>query len=194
MTNETAGNWVECVADNDYEIYDQYPYPIRRKGKDKVIGEAFDKANGYITCKLNRKAYKKHRIIAQQFIDNPNNLPCVDHINRVRTDNRLENLRFVSYAENAKNKSSHHGIDYEYFDDIPCESPDDIIEVRDYNGNEFEDLYYCDDYFYQWNGIQYRRLHINYTKSGLARVCSHTIEGMKCDIYYSAFKRLYGID
>ena len=44
-----------------------------------------------------------HRLLAKMFIPNPENKPCVDHINRIRTDNRLEDLRWATYYENAKN-------------------------------------------------------------------------------------------
>lgn len=44
-----------------------------------------------------------HRLIAEAFIPNPDNKPCIDHINTTRTDNRIENLRWVSYKENNNN-------------------------------------------------------------------------------------------
>ena len=188
-----TGEWLECIADKDYEIWNQYPYPLRRKGSDKVISECLRSSDGYACCKLNNITYQKHRIIAQQFIDNPNNLPFIDHINHNRADNRIENLRWCSSSENNKNKASNKGIVYDYFDEIPCENIDDIIEVRDYGRHIFEDLYYCNDCFYFFNGIQYRRLHINYKKNGSAYVQPYDNEGRNCCIYYSKFKRLYDL-
>ena len=44
-----------------------------------------------------------HRFIAEQLLPNPLNLPQVDHINRVRHDNRVENLRWVTRTENMQN-------------------------------------------------------------------------------------------
>ena len=194
MTEQTIGEWIECVVDNDYEIYTAFPYPIKKKGSYRIIAEWIHRT-GYVNCKLNNRIYQKHRIVAQQFIPNPNNLPFIDHINRNRADNRIENLRWVSNSENQRNKASQKGIVYEYFDKIPCETDEDIIEVRDYNEDQFEHLYYCDDFFYVYDGIHYRRLHINYTKRGhYAYVCADSIDNKKCSICYSKFKTLYGLD
>jgi len=64
--------------------------------------------NGYkrLTLIKNGKQHKLyvHRIIAEAFIENPLNKPFIDHINRIKTDNRIENLRWCSCSENNLNK------------------------------------------------------------------------------------------
>ena len=50
------------------------------------------------------KRLKVHRLVAMAYIENPDNKPQVDHINRVRSDNRISNLRWVTPLENMENK------------------------------------------------------------------------------------------
>lgn len=58
----------------------------------------------WLTCKDGKKRYfMKHRVIAYYLIPNPQNKPQVDHINTIKTDNRVENLRWVDQSENNKN-------------------------------------------------------------------------------------------
>jgi hypothetical protein len=64
---------------------------------------------GYLDVNLCRLGDKKirrrvHRLVLAAWIPNPEEKPCVDHINRIRSDNRLENLRWVTHAENNENQ------------------------------------------------------------------------------------------
>lgn len=62
--------------------------------------------NGYARVYMRRDSTNKredvyvHRIIAELFIENPDNLPEVNHINCIRTDNRWENLEWISRTDN----------------------------------------------------------------------------------------------
>ena len=185
-------SWETLAADSDYEIYNEFPYSIRKKSNGKILKESIDR-QGYYSVHLNQKTYRKHRIVAQQFIPNPNNYKCVDHINRDRTDNRIENLRYVSYSENNFNKTSSCNIKYEFIDYE--DEPDDLIIVTDYGKHEFEDYYYSpsENRFYFDNGVQYRVLHINYEKTGSAFVYTFTTEHKRVKIRFNRFKKLYDL-
>ena len=152
------GHWEELKVDNDYEIFSEYPYSIKRKGKDKLISEFI--SNGYIRCNISGKMYLKHRLIAFQWIPNPNNYKQIDHINKNPAENRIENLRWCNQSINNRNKSSNNGVKYEYFDEL--EHKFDLIEVEEYGNYKFEDYYFdpIDNEFYYFNGKQYRKLFI----------------------------------
>ena len=67
-----------------------------------------DKGGYYciVLCKDGKqKHFSIHRLIALAFIPNPDNKPCIDHINRNKSDNRIENLRWVTKSENQRNQS-----------------------------------------------------------------------------------------
>ena len=61
--------------------------------------------NGYMRIGLPKNGKSKkflvHRLLALHFIPNPENKKCVDHINGIKYDNRLENLRWLTNKENS---------------------------------------------------------------------------------------------
>ena len=75
---------------------------IRKTRCDFMHGWITNK--GYRAFTIFGKSVEGHRLVAEKYIPNPDNKPQVDHINRVRHDNRVENLRWVSRSENCDNR------------------------------------------------------------------------------------------
>jgi hypothetical protein len=96
----------------------------------------------------------------------------------------MDNLRWTDESGNNNNKSSD-----ELFDDIS----DDAIVADDYNGWKFEFLYFHENIFYYYNGIKYRKLHINEMKCGCLCVNVHDVLGKNRAICYNKFKYEYNL-
>ena len=75
--------------------------------RQECIKQSRIDSNGYyvVTLCKDRKSVSTyiHRLLAEAFIPNPDNKPCIDHINTITTDNSLENLRWVTAEENSNN-------------------------------------------------------------------------------------------
>ena len=179
-------SWQEVKGFPNYEIFSEYPFQIRKKSNQRILKETILKTTGYIVCRLNNKMYLKHRIIANNFIENPNNYEFVDHINHVRTDNRIENLRFVSNRMNSNNRANQEFVD---------EIPEDNISVEKYNNWNFEFLYFVpeNDTFYVYNGINYVVKPKFQNKSGYWFIAVCDTNNKQRSIYYNKFKEIYGL-
>ena len=190
--------FVTLIENEDYEISTDYPYVIRKKANEQIVSEHINNNNGYIQLTLSKQVngitvwhkYLKHRLVAKQFIENPNNYAYVDHINRNKLDNRIENLRWCSSSDNNKNRTSSCGVEYEFFDDID----DEAVVVTDYGTHRFENYYYSPekDAFYFYNGVKYRRLHVNEMKNGYLFVYMMSTENKQVQVMLLRFKKLYG--
>ena len=151
-------SWQELIDfENDYEIFTEYPYQIRRKSDGLIISEWIN--GGYVKICLNNYNYLKHVIVAKQFLfnDDPINKTDVDHINHDKTDYHIENLRWVSRSDNCKNKSSHCGVKYEFIDELP----NDCVIIDHYNQHRFDEhVFYSvsENQFYKEVAPSYYRL------------------------------------
>lgn len=57
---------------------------------------------GYIQLGINGKVVLLHRLVAEAYLENPQNFRDVDHINGDKMNNSLENLRYCSHSENMR--------------------------------------------------------------------------------------------
>ena len=125
----------------DYEVETETPHRIRRKRDERILKPSLDKRTGYVRVTLNGKTYRYHRVLAKHFIPNPENLQEVDHADRNKANNALENLRWVNRSENLSNRSKFMLQKREYTD----HAPNDIIEIRIFNDFEYPEnrYYFC---------------------------------------------------
>lgn len=112
---------------------------------------------GYFLVRIQGRNYQVHRLVAETFIQNPEGKPTVDHINRVRTDNRVQNLRWATRKDQADNTKmvdsglSKYGVRW-------CDNPSEyqrkyrnahIDEIREYNNARKEEQHEYDREYYQ---------------------------------------------
>lgn len=104
MAEET---WKPIPGYEDYYEVSTLGRVKRIKGKKGThIGRILEGTlrNGYLTVELASddaaKVYRINRLVAQTFIPNPENKLEVNHINGIKTDNRVENLEWATHNEN----------------------------------------------------------------------------------------------
>ena len=94
------------------QIKDYPNYEVSNLGDVKNINTNYilKKENhtmGYFRIKLSKKNVFIHRLVAITFIDNKQKKRNVNHINGIKTDNRVENLEWNTQSENVK-----HSFDF----------------------------------------------------------------------------------
>ena len=80
---------------------------ILRNGEEKEVGTGLNSLYKKYHVREINKSFYIHRLVAIAWIENPMNKTQVNHINRDRLDNRVENLEWVSDKENKRHRYGH---------------------------------------------------------------------------------------
>ena len=97
------------------------------KFQQKVVGLLYNPPNGtitygnknrqgYMNIMINREEFRIHRLVAYIYIDNSDkvNKTIVNHINKEKDDNAIENLQWCTLSENRNHSKTTKKIQCEY--------------------------------------------------------------------------------
>jgi hypothetical protein len=184
-------NWEPVIGHPEYEIFDEHPHQLRRVSNGHIVSFRHNPQGYLVVNLLTQHALPHHRIVARQWIPNPDNKLCIDHKNSVRDDNHISNLRWATHTENNTHISTSRGVAYTLLDEIP----EDAIHVEEYDGFTFNDLYFHDNVFYKFDGIKYRVMKVFGTNNpnGYRCVNMKDINRVNRAISLAKFKREYNL-
>ena len=106
LTGKCKQDFEEWLEIEDYPNYLVSNKGMVRNNKFKTDKKLTIGDNGYYFVNLyngDKHQFKTvHRLVANAFIENSENLPCVNHKDGNKLNNTVENLEWVSYSKNAK--------------------------------------------------------------------------------------------
>ena len=133
-----------------YEVSNWGRVKSLKFGKEKILKPQKDK-DGYLCVTLyknnNQCQFKVHRLVAEAFIDNSDNLPCVNHKDECKTNNIVSNLEWCDRKYN---------VNYGSRNKRAAEKLSKIVLQYDLNGNfikEWKSTRECDRNGYNHSAV-----------------------------------------
>jgi hypothetical protein len=105
--SELPKNSEQWAAIDGYKNYQVSWWGRVRNDKTARILKGRVNPNGYMSVKLSKKSSKAkihyiHQLVAREWVSNPEQKRCVDHVDGSRTNNHWENLRYATHSENSR--------------------------------------------------------------------------------------------
>lgn len=162
------------IENEEYRQYHQSNYWISESGKvlnlkKNRLLKPYKNNWGYYGLKLGRKLggiKMVHRLVAEVFIENPENKPEVNHIDGVKTNNHVSNLEWVTVKENAQHATK-IGLKLGFADKTrknpsvkgsknkECVlTPEQVLEIR----NKFKPYFYTYGDLMKEYGVSYQTI------------------------------------
>ena len=134
--------------------YVRCSYGSYRLHKGKVLSPGI-RPDGYLVVSLKYKMFRVHRLVAQAFIPNPDNLPQINHKDEDKSNNRVENLEWCTAKYNnnygtARIRAKETAIKNGYFTGLSKEeymkkyNQDNKDKIKEYR-KEYSQKYYQDN-------------------------------------------------
>lgn len=113
----------------------------KKPGTTQLIREKFRKfsytTEGYAYVALAKEGKNKtclvHRLVAEAFIENPNNLQCVNHKDENKQNNNVENLEWCDYSYNNTYKNIHLRRNLDNVNRVVIQYDLDMHEIKRWN-------------------------------------------------------------
>jgi hypothetical protein len=101
-------HWASIDGYTNYQV--SWWGRVRNTKTGRILKPGLD-TGGYqhVALYKNKKAktIKIHRLVAREWVGNPEEKRCVDHVDGIRTNNNWENLRWATHSENSRNMKRH---------------------------------------------------------------------------------------
>jgi hypothetical protein len=103
---------------------------IWSRNRNKYLAGSLDR-DGYVSVTLcnsiGQKNYRVHRLVAQAYLSNPNNLPVINHKNGIKDDNCVGNIEWCGVSYNTKHAYLIGSLDQSGEKNNSCKYKDDVV-------------------------------------------------------------------